>query len=40
MDSVMFAATPTEQRECSEDINRWLNDGKLRPRIDRVLPLR
>lgn len=36
---VMFQATPDEQRRCSEDINRWLAEGKLRPKIDRVLPL-
>jgi NADPH2:quinone reductase len=35
----MFNATQDEQRRCSEDINRWLSEGKLRPRIDRVLPL-
>jgi NADPH2:quinone reductase len=35
----MFNATPDEQRTCSEDINRWLAEGKLRPKIDRVLPL-
>ena len=36
---VMFAATAEEQQRCAEDINRWLADGKLRSRIDRVLPL-
>ncbi len=36
---VMFAATPEEQRVCAEDINRWLSEGKLRPRIDRIMPL-
>ncbi|MFP6613986.1 MAG: NADPH:quinone reductase [Pirellulales bacterium] len=36
---VMFAATPEEQRTCAEDINRWMVEGQLRPRIDRVLPL-
>ncbi len=36
---VMFRCTPEEQRKCSEDINRWLAAGKLKPRIDRVLPL-
>jgi NADPH2:quinone reductase len=35
----MFNATPDEQRTCAEDINRWLAEGKLRPKIDRVLPL-
>jgi NADPH2:quinone reductase len=36
---VMFAATPDEQRQCAEDINRWMVEGKLKPRIDRVMPL-
>jgi NADPH2:quinone reductase len=36
---VMFAATAGQQRQCAEDMNRWLADGKLRPRIDRVMPL-
>jgi NADPH:quinone reductase len=35
----MFTATPEEQRACAQDINRWLAEGRLRPRIDRVLPL-
>jgi NADPH2:quinone reductase len=35
----MFNATPDEQRRCGEDINRWLVEGRLKPRIDRVLPL-
>ncbi len=35
----MFNAMPDEQRACAEDINRWLFEGKLRPKIDRVLPL-
>jgi NADPH:quinone reductase len=35
----MFNATPEEQRAAAEDINRWLAEGKLKPRIDRVLPL-
>jgi len=35
----MFNATPEEQRRAADDINRWLEEGKLRPRIDRVLPL-
>jgi NADPH2:quinone reductase len=35
----MFNATPDEQRECARDINRWHQEGKLQPRIDRVLPL-
>ncbi len=36
---VMFMASPEEQRAAAEDINRWLAAGKLRPKIDRVLPL-
>jgi NADPH2:quinone reductase len=35
----MFNATPEEQRLAAADINRWTFEGKLRPRIDRVLPL-
>jgi len=35
----MFMASPEEQRAVTEDINRWLREGKLKPRIDRVLPL-
>lgn len=35
----MFNATPEEQEACAKDINRWLAEGRLQPRIDRVLPL-
>lgn len=35
----MFTFTPEEQRQCAEDINRWLSEGRLRAHIDRVLPL-
>jgi NADPH:quinone reductase len=35
----MFNASPEEQRQAAEDINRWLKDGRLRANIDRVLPL-
>jgi NADPH:quinone reductase len=35
----MFNATPDEQRAAADDINRWLSAGKLKPRIDRVIPL-
>ena len=35
----MFNAPPEEQRKCAAEINRWLAKGKLRPRIDRVMPL-
>lgn len=36
---VMFLARPEEQRACAEDINRWLVDGNLKPKIDRVMKL-
>ncbi|PYK61457.1 MAG: hypothetical protein DME21_09120 [Verrucomicrobia bacterium] len=36
---VMFMATPEEQQDCAEQINRWLVEGKLKANIDRVLPL-
>ena len=35
----MFNAPQDEQRRAADDINRWLATGKLKPRIDRVLPL-
>lgn len=35
----MFRATPQEQRQCADDINRWLSEGKLRPVIGVTLPL-
>ncbi len=35
----MFNASADEQRKCAAEINRWLAKGRLRPRIDRVLPL-
>lgn len=35
----MFNAAQDEQRLCATDINQWLSEGKLKPRIDRVLPL-
>ncbi|MEX0678553.1 MAG: NADPH:quinone reductase [Pirellulales bacterium] len=35
----MFIFTPEEQRAAAEDINRWHAAGKLKPNIDRVLPL-
>jgi NADPH2:quinone reductase len=35
----MFNATPDEQRASSEDINRWLAEGKLKPKIGRTMPL-
>lgn len=35
----MFNSSAEEQQACAADINRWLSEGKLRPRIDRVLAL-
>jgi NADPH2:quinone reductase len=35
----MFNATPTEQRRCAEDINRWLGEKKLRVPIGRTFSL-
>jgi NADPH2:quinone reductase len=35
----MFKAKPDEQRAAADDINRWLADGTLKPRIDRIVPL-
>ena len=36
---VMFKATADEQHACATDINRWLESGKLKAHISRVLPL-
>lgn len=36
----MFAESDGTQRQCAEDINRWLAEGKLQARIDRRMPLR
>lgn len=35
----MFNASAEEQRPAASDINRWLAEGRLKARIDRVLPL-
>jgi NADPH2:quinone reductase len=35
----MFNAPPEQQRAAAHDINRWMSQGRLRARIDRVLPL-
>ena len=35
----MFNATTEELRAAADDINRWLASGKLKSRIDRVMPL-
>ena len=36
---VMFMASPKEQRDSADDINRWLAEGLLKANIDRVMPL-
>lgn len=35
----MFKASAARQAAAAADLNRWLADGRLRPCIDRVLPL-
>jgi NADPH:quinone reductase len=35
----MFNASAREQRSAANAINRWLAEGKLKARVDRVLPL-
>jgi NADPH:quinone reductase len=35
----MFNATPEETQAAGADINRWLAAGKIKPCIDRILPL-
>jgi len=35
----MFNSTTEEQRLAANDINRWMAEGRLKARIDRVLPL-
>jgi NADPH:quinone reductase len=35
----LFNVGADEQRTAADDINRWLAAGKLKPNIDRVLPL-
>jgi NADPH2:quinone reductase len=35
----MFNATTDELRAAAKDVNRWLAAGKIKPCIDRVLPL-
>ena len=36
---VMFKASPELQRGCAQDINHWLSSGRIKPVVDRVLPL-
>ena len=35
----MFNAAPREMRAAAMDLNPWVAEGKLKARIDRVLPL-
>ena len=35
----MFNMSPAEQRQCADDINRWLAQGKLKPNIGRRMKL-
>ncbi len=35
----MFKSTAEEQSSCASDINHWLATGRLKPLIDRTLPL-
>ena len=35
----MFNATPDEQRRAADEINRWAEQGKLKPLIGKVFPL-
>jgi NADPH2:quinone reductase len=35
----MFNGTPEEQRRCADDINRWIEEGLLKPIIGREFPL-
>ena len=36
---VMFGASASAQSQCADDINQWMQEGKLKALIDRVLPL-
>lgn len=35
----MFKASPAAQRRAAQDINQWMQSGKLKPQIDRILTL-
>ena len=35
----MFNAPPEQQRKCAAEMNRWMARDRLRPRIDREMPL-
>ena len=36
---VMFKAAPERQRQCAEQINQWLSEGKLKANVSHVFPL-
>jgi NADPH2:quinone reductase len=36
---VMFSAKPDEQLDAADNLNRWLAAGRIKPVIDRVMPL-
>ena len=36
---VMFSEHPDAQRDAADDLNRWLQEGLIKPCIDRVMPL-
>ena len=36
---VIFNASPSQQRACAEAVNAWMEEGRLQPRIDRVMRL-
>jgi NADPH2:quinone reductase len=35
----MFNSSADEQRAAAADVNRWMSAGRLKARIDRVMPL-
>jgi NADPH2:quinone reductase len=35
----MFNATAAMQQPCAEAINRWVDEGKLKPLVGRTFPL-
>lgn len=35
----MFKASPEVQRGCAQDINHWLSSARVKPLVDRVMPL-
>lgn len=36
---VMFKASPDEQRNCADDIGRWLSNGRIQAHISHTFPL-